>query len=142
MLTALCKLKEDLGCVRVLCYDLIRSLYDLPETAVELVIAVIAVWPQVLQSPSKGYRPLLSTIKTVLLSFVHESSLTGHCNILRKLCLWEDEQYVLNGLTDLGSELVEWLKNQRVRVLMRGKGELGRFFNTDLYPSMPQVIHI
>ena len=131
MLAAVCKLNGKLSCIRVVCYDVIRSLHDVGVSALELVISVITVWPEVLQSFSKETPSLLYTLRMVLLFFVNKSSSTDLGNVLRRLCHWNDEPSCIeNALKDRGLELAECLRNESLAVARLSQGEIPKcFFN-------------
>jgi len=124
VLTALCQLKDDLVRVRVICYDVMRSLYGLQKTALELVVAMVTVWPEILKtSPSCLYdeqSPLFQTLKLVLLNW-SDSSSQELGNILRSLCGWGVEPVTQEMVKDLALQLTRWLLDESRRSVYIGE---------------------
>ena len=128
ILTALCQVKENLGCARTVCYDVIRSLYGSQKAALELVVAMVAVWPEVLKTSSDCSRgkqsPLAHTLKLVLLYWAQTSPSADLGNILRVLCCWEDDSVAEDELKRFGLQLIQPLREEAVEANVGlGKGE-------------------
>ena len=113
--TALCRLKEDLGCVRVVCYDVMRSLHRLQNTALELVVAMVTVWPEILRSSpsyiSDEQLCLARTLLVVLLNWADSfSSALG--NILRTLYSLGSDPVTVETVKDLGLGIMKRLQDE------------------------------
>ena len=128
VLTALCQLKEDLGCARTVCYDIIRSLYGSQNAALELVVTMITVWPEVLKTSSGCSRgkqsPLAQTLKLVLLNWAQKSPPKDLGNILGVLCCWGDDSVTEEEMKRFGLQLIQPLREERVANLSLGKGKM------------------
>lgn len=125
--TALCQLKEDLGSARTVCYDIIRSLYGSQNSALELVVTMVTVWPEVLKTFSDCSRgkqsPIAHTLKLVLLHWAQKSPSANLGNILRVLCCWGDDSVMEEELKHFGLQLIQPLHEERVTNVSIGKGK-------------------
>ena len=113
--TALCRHKEDLGCVRVVCYDVMRSLYRFQKTALELVVAMVTVWPEILKSsPSYMFDEQLSLARTLLVVLLNwtDSFSNALGNILRTLYSWGSNPVTDGTVKDLGLGLMKRLQDE------------------------------
>ena len=128
VLTALCQLKENLACARTVCYDVIRTLYGSQNAALELLVTMVTVWPEVLKTSSDSSRgkqsPLAQTLKFLLLYWAETSPSAGLGKILRVLCCWEDDLVTEDVLRRFGSQLIQPLREEGVGAqVVLGKGE-------------------
>ena len=126
MLTSLCQLQEDLSCIRVACYDVMRSLYANQDAALELVVTIVTVWPEVLKTSSDCSNDKLSllvrTLKMVLLNWA-ESSSSDLGNILRMLCCWGEEPVSQETMKGFGLQLIECLLHEKMASVCINKGK-------------------
>ena len=126
VLTALCRHKQDLGCARAICYDIIRFFYGFQNAALELVVAMVTVWPEVLERSSDclptEQPPLVRTLKLVLLNWAKNSPIADIGNILRALCSWGDDSVTEEELKDHGSQLIKGLHEEGVASISIDKG--------------------
>lgn len=127
-MTALCQLKENLVCARIVCYDVIRTLYRSQNAALELVVTMVTVWPEVLKMSSDCSRgkqsPLARTLKLLLLYWAQTSPSADLGNILRVLCCWEDDLVTEDVLRRFGLQLILLLREEGVGAnVVLGKGE-------------------
>ena len=128
VLTALCQLKGNLGCARTVCFDVIRTLYGSQNAALELLVTIVTVWPEVLKTSSDCSRgkqsPLAQTLKLLLLYWAQTSPLADLGKILRVLCCWEDDLVPEDVLRRFGSQLIQLLREEGVGAnVVLGKGE-------------------
>ena len=104
-----------------------RSLYGLQKTALELVVAMVTVWPGILKtSPSCLYdeqSPLFQTLKLVLLNW-SDSSSQELGNILRSLCGWGVEPVTQEMVKDLALQLTRWLLYESRCSVYIGEGKI------------------
>ena len=103
-------------------------MYGSQNTALELVITMVTVWPEVLKTSSDCLRgkesPLAHTVKLVLLYWAQESSSADLGNILRVLCCWEDVLVTVDELKRFGLQLIQPLREEGVvGNVGLGKGE-------------------
>ena len=128
VLTALCQLKKNLFCARTVCYDVIRSLYRAQNAALELVVTMVTVWPEILKSSSACSRgqqsPLAQTLKLVLLYWAQKSTSGDRGNVLRVLCCWGDDLITEEELKRFGLQLIQPFRGERVEAsVVLGKGK-------------------
>lgn len=128
VLTALCQFKDDLACARAVCYDVIRSLYGLQNAALELIVTMVTVWPEVLKTRSDilsaEKSPLVRVLKLVLLNWTHTSPSADLGDILRVLCCWEDDCVTEEELRSFGLQLVKWLCEEGGAAVSTGRGKV------------------
>lgn len=120
--------------MRVLCYDIIRSLYSQPGTVLYIMISIAAVWPTVLASSplttSRGlvclagesYQPLPCTIQMVLTTWARSNDWVLLGNVLDWICAWKQVPSGVLSLQQLAEELVKLMKDPLSAQLMHGKG--------------------
>lgn len=137
LLCALCRQESKLQHMRVLCYDIIRSLYARPGTVLYLMISIAAVWPSVLaSSPSttstglvclsgESYQPLPCTIQMILTTWARSNDWVLLGNVLDWLCAWKQVPTGVTSLQQLAEELVQVMKDPSSAQLTRGKGKEG-----------------
>ena len=124
--TALCRLNDDLAYARVLCYDVMRSLYGFQRAAVELVVAMVTVWPELMPSCSDWTNtelfPFAQTLHYVLTNWTASfSSDLGH--VLRTLyCLESDLQVSQEMLKEFASRLLSSLHDQNLSCVRVDEG--------------------
>ena len=128
VLTALCQLKKNIFCARTVCYDVIRSLYRAQNAALELVVTMVTVWPEILKSSSACSRgqqsPLAQTLKLVLLYWAQKSTSGDRGNVLRVLCCWGDDLITEEELKRFGLQLIQPFRGERVEAsVVLGKGK-------------------
>ena len=113
--TALCRLKEDLGCVRVVCYDVMRSLHRLQDTALELIVAMVTVWPEILRSsPDCTFDEQLSLSRTLLVVLLNwaDSFSSALGNILRALYSLGSDKVTDETVKELGLGIMKKLQDE------------------------------
>lgn len=125
VLTGSCQIQEDLGCIRVVCYDVMRSLYKYQNSALELVVSVVTVWPEVLKTSSSSSDEkqslILRTLKIVLLYWAN--SATDFGKVLRVLCIWKDEPVTVETVKDFGMQLSKLLNEDTMANFHIGEGK-------------------
>ena len=95
-----------------------RSLHASQETALELVVAMVTVWPELLPTSSDWWSndvfPLAKTLQFVLLYWSASCS-SDHGRVLRRLYRWgNDLQFTSETLTELGARLINKLNDQNL----------------------------
>ena len=125
VLTGSCQIQEDLGCIRVVCYDVMRSLYKYQNSGLELIVSMVTVWPEVLKTSSRFSEEkqslILRTLKVVLLYWAN--SATDFGNVLRVLCSWKDEPVTIETVKDFGMQLSKLLNEDTMANFCIGEGE-------------------
>ena len=105
-----------------------RSLHASQETALELVVAMVTVWPELLPTSSDWWSndvfPLAKTLQFVLLYWSASCS-SDHGRVLRRLYRWgNDLQFTSETLTELGARLINKLNDQNLIDVCIGEGML------------------
>ena len=104
-----------------------RSLHRLQNTASELVVAMVTVWPEVLRSSpdiSDEHLSLARTLLVVLLNWADSFS-NDLGNILRTFYRWGSDPVTHGTVKDLGLELMERLQDESFTnvCINEGKGK-------------------
>ena len=103
-----------------------RTLYSFHNAALELVVTIASVWPEVLRSPSDCLSaersPLACTLKLVLLNWANKCPSLEFGKILRNLCCWEGDCATDEELKNFGSQLAKWLHEESGASVSVGKG--------------------
>ena len=121
-----------------------RSLHASQQTALELVVAMVTVWPELLPTSSDCWSndvfPLAKTLQFVLLYWVASCS-SDHGRILRRLYRWgNDLQFTSDTLTELGARLINKLNDQEMIDVCIGEG-MFKILNVSGELSTIEVLH-
>ena len=102
-----------------------RSLYKYKNSALELVVSMVTVWPEVLKTSSscsdEKQSLILRTLKIVLLYWAN--SATDFGNVLRVLCIWKDGPVTIETVKDFGMQLSKMLNQDTMANFCIGEGE-------------------
>lgn len=105
-----------------------RSLCGFQKAALELVVSMVTVWPEVLKtSPNclcDEQWPLVQTLKIVLLNWADSASSTNLGTILRTVCCWGDDPVMQETVQDHGLQLITWLLNESMTSVRIGEGKI------------------
>lgn len=103
-----------------------RSLHAFQQTALELVVAMVTVWPELLPTSSDWWSndifPLAKTPQFVLLYWATSCS-SDHGRVLRRLYRWgNDLKFTSETLKEHGARLINKLNDQSLSDVCIGEG--------------------
>ncbi|XP_032233795.2 uncharacterized protein LOC116616081 [Nematostella vectensis] len=135
LVTALCRWTSDMSHVRILVYNILRSLHFTSGSKVYLIISIAWVWPAVFSScsPTWSYdrgsfclsgppfNPLRATMQMVISVWIRESERVLLGNIMDWICQWPPAPPTSQILRDTARELSKLIKDQTFPTLENDK---------------------